>query len=155
MIGIPGVVDPFSVLNLSKSIKQKIDNLISEKDTNGDNTLSIKESGVPEDIFDRIDKNVDGQAGRFEHVIAAHTRAHALNEIANYLITKKDTNGDGVLNVGELGVPEAIFARIDKNGDGQVGKAELNIAARTRAAINNMASDFLPDKASSNLDAIV
>jgi len=102
MIGIPGVGSPLSVLNLSKFIRQKIDNFVSERDTNGDNTLSIRESGVPEDILDRVDTNSDGQAGRFEHVIAAHTRAHAVNERINHLISKKDTNGDRVLNVEEL-----------------------------------------------------
>jgi len=137
MIGIPGVGSPLSVLNLSKFIRQKIDNFVSERDTNGDNTLSIRESGVPEDILDRVDKNSDGQAGRFEHVIAAHTRAHAVNERINHLISKKDTNGDRVLNVEELGVPKDIFAKIDKNGDGQVDRVELNIAAHDRAhAVN-------------------
>ncbi len=155
MSNIPAVSNLFSALSPSNFVKQKMGNVISEIVANGVNKLSTKESVAPKDRVDRIDKIGDDQAGRFERIFAAHTRAHAVNEIANYIISKKDTNGDGVLNVGELGVPKDIFDRIDKNGNGQAGRVELSIAARTRAAINNIASDFLPDKASSNLDAIV
>ena len=216
MIGIPGVGNPLSVLNLSKLIKQKVDNLISEKVTNGDNALNIKESVAPKDRVDRIEKIGDDQAGRFERferIFAAHTRAHAVNEMAsrlmsvqdtngdgvlnvgefgvpkdtfdkidknsdgqvgkaeintafhariqaiseriNHLISKKDTNGDGMLNVEELGVPEDVFDKIDKNGDGQAGRVELSIAARTHAALNNMISEILPPEKSSKLDATV
>ncbi|MFQ5688101.1 MAG: EF-hand domain-containing protein [Candidatus Scalindua sp.] len=155
MNGITTVSNPFSSLNPSKFIKHKIDNLINERDTNGDNTLSIKELGVPKDIFDRIDKNGDGQAGRFELNIAARSRVHTVNERTNHLISKKDTNGDGVLNVGELGVPETVFDRIDKNGNGQVGRVELNIAARSRIHAVNERTNHLISKKDTNGDGVL
>ncbi len=164
-------------LSHAKSIEHRLNRFVSKKDTNGDSALSIKELGIGKDAFDRIDKNGDGQAGKFELVMAAHNRAkgmldtgksdvpinvfdmidkngdgkvdkigldiadhsrdEAINEKGNKLISKKDTNGDGVLNIGELGVPEAAFKRIDKNGDGQVGIGELNIAARNNIAAQN------------------
>ncbi len=127
----------FFGLNQAKSIERKLNNFISKKDTNGDNTLSIRELGARKGVFDRIDKNGDGQASKFELIIAAHKRAHAGNEKANQLISKKDTNGDGVLNIGEFGAPEKAFNRIDKNGDGQIGSGELNVAARDRAHAGN------------------
>ncbi len=166
-------------LNQAKSIEHKLNRFVSKKDTNGDNALSIRELGIGKDVFDRIDKNGDGQIGKFELVMAAHNRANgaldtgksdvpinifdridkngdgkvdkvgldiadhsradAVNERTNRLLSKKDTNGDGVLNIGELGVPEAAFKRIDRNGDGQVGIGELNIDARNKIAIHNRA----------------
>ena len=104
MNNITAVSNPFSGLNPSRFINHKVNNFISERDTNGDNALSIKESGVPKNIFDRIDKNGDGQVGRLELNIAARARVHAVNERTNHLISEKDSNGDGVLGVGELGV---------------------------------------------------
>ncbi len=148
----------FSALNPSMLIKKKVASLVTEVVASGVKALNTKESVAPKDRVDRIDKHVDDQAGRFERIFAAHTRAHAVNEMADYIISKKDTNGDGVLNVGELGVPKDIFDKIDKNGDEQVGRVELNIAAHARAAINkinNMVSDILPDEESSKLDTTV
>ena len=40
--------------------------LIKEKDTDSDRMLSAEELGAPENVFDRIDKNDDGQADRVE-----------------------------------------------------------------------------------------
>ena len=151
MNSITAVSNLFSGLNLSKLIRLKTDSLI-----NGVNALD-KQSGIPKGGVDRIEKIGDDQVSRFERIFAAHTRAHAVNEMANYLISKKNSNGGGVLNVGGSGVPKDIFDKIDKNSDGQVGRVELSIAARARAyaAFKNIISDILPDKASSKLDAIV
>ena len=126
--------------------------LISEVVTDGVKALNTKESVAP---VGRIDKHVDGQAGRFERIFAAHTRAHAVDEMVSHLMSKKDTNGDGMLNIEELGVSEDVFAKIDKNGDGLAGRAELSIAARTHAALNNMISEILPPEKASKLDATV
>jgi Ca2+-binding EF-hand superfamily protein len=146
-------------LNHYRLINRNVNDLISAKNTNDDNALSIDELGVSKDSFDRIDKNGDGQVGRIElniaahtRINAAHTRINAVNEMTSNLISEKDTNSDGVLGAEELGVPEDIFDRIDKNGDGQAGRFELNIAAR--AAINNRSNHILPVEAPSNLDAI-
>ncbi len=134
-------------LNQAKSIEQKLNRFISKKDTNSNNALSIKELGVSKDVFDRIDKNGDSQVDKFEIIIAAHNSAHAANEKTNQLINKKDTNGDGVLNAGELGVPEKAFNRIDKNSDGQIGSGELNVAARNRIhAVNERISHLISKK---------
>lgn len=137
------------------AVNEMASHLMSKKDTNGDGVLNVGELGVPKDIFAKTDKNGDGQVGKAELNIAAHARIHAINERTNHLITKKDTNGDGMLNVGELGVPEDIFAKIDKNGDGKLGRVELNIAARTHAALNNMISEIVPPEKASKLDATV
>ena len=145
----------FATHTRAHAVNEMASHLMSKKDTNGDGVLNVGELGVPEDIFNRIDKNGDGQVGKAELNKAVHARIQAISERTNHLISKKDTNGDGVLNVGELGVPEDIFDKIDKNGDGQADRVELNIAARTHAAINNIISEILPLEASSKLDATV
>ncbi len=141
--------------NRIHAVNERINHLISKKDTNGDGALDAGELGVPEKAFNRIDKNGDGQIGSGELNIAARNRIHAVNERIRHLIGKKDTNGNGVLDIGELGIPKDVFDRIDKDGNGQVGKFELNAAAHARAAINNLLGDILPDKEPSKLDATV
>ncbi len=134
-------------LNRAKSFEHKLNNFFSKRDTNGDNALSIRELGVSKDAFDRIDKNGDGQTGKFELIIAAHKRAQAVNEKTNLLINKNDTNGDGALGAGEFDIPEKAFNRIDKNGDGQISSGELNIAARNRIhAVNERISHLISKK---------
>ncbi len=129
-------------LNHAKSIEHKLNRFISKKDTNGDNALGIKELGVRKDVFDRIDKNGDGQADKFELIMAAHKRAHAVNEKTNQVSNKKDTSGDGVWSTGEL-------------GDVQVGRGELNIAARNRIHAVNKRINHLISKKDSNGNGVL
>ncbi len=145
----------FAAHTRAHAVDEMVSHLMSKNDTNGNGVLNIGELGVSKDIFDKIDKNSDGQVGKAEINTAFHARIQAISERTNHLITKQDTNGDGMLNVGELGVPEDVFAKIDKNGDGQAGRVELSIAARTHAALNNMISEILPPEKSSKLDATV
>ena len=76
-------------LNQAKSTESKLSKFISKKDTNGDNGLTIKELGVGKDIFDRIDKNSDGQVDKFEIIIAAHARA-AINNLLGDILPNKE-----------------------------------------------------------------
>lgn len=145
----------FAAHTRAHAVNEMVSHLMSVKDINGDGVLNVGELGVPKDVFDKIDKNSDGQIGKAEINTAFHARIQAMSERTNHLISKKDTNGDGMLNVGELGVPEEIFNKIDKNGDGQADRVELSIAARTHAALNNMISEILPPEKSSKLDATV
>ena len=145
--------------NRSDAVDETLNQLLSKKDTNGDGLLNIGELGVPEVAFKRIDKNGDGQVGIGElnidarNKIAANNRAHAVNERISHLLSKKDTNGNGSLDAGELGMPKDVFGKIDRDGNGQVGRRELNVAAHARAAINNLLGDILPNKEPSKLDA--
>ncbi len=147
--------------NRSDAVDERINQLLSKKDTNGDGLLNIGELGVPEVAFKRIDKNGDGQVGIGElnidarNDIATKNHIRAVNERISHLLSKKDTNGNGVLDIGELGMSKDVFDKIDKNGNSQVGRLELNVAAHARAAINNLLSDILPNKEPSKLDATV
>ena len=145
----------FAAHTRAHAVDEMVSHLMSKKDTNGDGVLNVGELGVPKDIFDKIDKNSDGQVGKAEINTAFHARIQAISERTNHLIARKDTNGDGMLNIEELGVSEKLFAKIDKNGDGLAGRAELSIAARTHAAFNNMISEILPPEKASKLDATV
>ncbi len=141
------------------AVDERINQLLSKKDTNGNGSLDAGELGVPEAAFKRIDKNGDGQVGIGElnidarNKIAARNRVDAVNERISHLLSKKDTNGNGLLDAGELGIPKDVFNKIDKDGNGQVGRYELNAAARARAAINNLLGNILPNKEPSKLDA--
>jgi len=141
------------------AVDERINRLLSKKDTNGDGALNIGEMGVPEAAFKRIDKNGDGQVGIGElnidarNKIAAHNRAHAINERISHLLSTKDANGNGSLDAGELGMSKDVFDKIDKDHNGQVGRLELTAAAHARAAINNLLGDILPNKEPSKLDA--
>jgi Ca2+-binding EF-hand superfamily protein len=146
----------FAAHTRAHAVDEMVSHLMSKKDTNGGRSvLNVGELGVPKDIFDKIDKNSDGQVGKAEINTAFHARIQAISERTNHLIARKDTNGDGMLNIEELGVSEKLFAKIDKNGDGLAGRAELSIAARTHAALNNMISEILPPEKASKLDATV
>jgi uncharacterized protein (DUF2141 family) len=145
----------FAAHTRAHAVNEMASHLMSKKDTNGDGVLNVGELGIPKDVFGKIDKNSDGQAGKAEINTAFHARIQAMSERTNHLISKKDTNGDGMLNVGELGIPKDVFDKIDKNGDGQASRVELSIAARTHAALNNMISEILPPEESSKLDATV
>ncbi len=145
----------FAAHTRANAVDKMVSHLMSKKDTNGDGMLNAEEFGVPKEAFDKIDKNGDGQVAKAELNTAFHARIQAISERTNHLITKKDTNGDGMLNVEELGVSEKLFSKIDKNGDGLAGRAELSIAARTHAALNNMISEIVPPEKASKLDATV
>ena len=141
------------------AVNEKLNQLLSKKDTNGNGSLDAGELGVPEVAFKRIDKNGDGQVGIGElnidarNKIAARNRVDAVNERISHLLSKKDTNGNGSLDAGELGMSKDVFDRVDKDHNGQVGRLELNVAAHARAAINNLLGDILPNKEPSKLDA--
>jgi len=70
--------------------------LISEVVTDGVKALNTKEPVAP---VGRIDKHVDGQAGRFERIFAAHTRAHAAfnNMISEILPPEKASKLDATV----------------------------------------------------------
>ncbi|MFC1761721.1 hypothetical protein ACFL6U_06540 [Planctomycetota bacterium] len=69
-------------------------------------------------------------------------RTPHLERMADKLIEHKDANGDGTLNVTELGGPESSFARIDTNANGQVDKAEL-VAHTPRPMFNHIAAHMI------------
>ncbi|MCR4345445.1 MAG: hypothetical protein NUV44_11925, partial [Candidatus Scalindua sp.] len=143
------------------TVDERINQLLSKKDTNGNGSLDAAELGVPEAAFKRIDKNGDGQVVIGElnidarDKIAARNRVDAVNERISHLLSKKDTNGNGSLDAGELGMSKDVFNKIDKDGNGQVGRYELNDSARARAAINDLLGNILQDKKYSKLDATV
>jgi len=69
------------------------------------------------------------------------------------LIQGKDTDGDGALNAGELGVSEDMFAGIDKNEDGQAGGEELCVFL-SKARLNHKASNVIENR-DTNGDAVL
>ena len=68
--------------------------LISEVVTDGVKALNTKEPVAP---VGRIDKHVDGQAGRFERIFAVHTRAAFNNMISEILPPEKASKLDATV----------------------------------------------------------
>lgn len=62
-----------------------------------DGMLNIEELGVSEKLFAKIDKNVDGQAGRFERIFAARTHAAFNNMISEILPPEKASKLDATV----------------------------------------------------------
>ncbi|MFC1633811.1 hypothetical protein ACFL5Z_03145 [Planctomycetota bacterium] len=85
-------------------------------------------------LIARRDIKMDGMEIR--HGLPPILDYHKINQKTTNLIQHKDTNGDRVLNVDELGVSEKIFAKIDRKEDGQADRRELN-AFFARVYINH------------------
>lgn len=98
-------------------------NVIKASDNDGDGVLNAEELGVPQQIFEALDKNSDGQADKSE-LLRSYPVAYFNNEITR-IIANSDADGDGFLTADELGMSEELFARTDTNGDEQASSEEL------------------------------
>lgn len=115
-------------------------NMIKDKDADGDEALNVKELGLPEDIFTKIDTDGDGNASRTE--LNTYYPISKIDIPTLGLIKNNDANGDKLLTAEELGVSEDVFAKIDTSGDGKTDREELN-AAHPLSALSKSYKDIL------------
>jgi Ca2+-binding EF-hand superfamily protein len=106
-------------INYQKMVEQMLD----DKDTNGDGALSIEEISMPDEAFAKIDKNEDGLADKNE--LKAFFPMAQFDRIATEILNEKDANGDGVLTPNEINMPHEAFEKADTNADGKLDKKEL------------------------------
>jgi len=125
-------------------------NMIKDKDADGDNALNVKELGLPEDIFTKIDTDGDGNASRDELNIYYPISKTDIPTL--HLIKNKDTDGDKLLTAEELGIAKEDFSRIDTNSDGKTDRDELNAAHPLSAQITSHKNilDMYKDKEDSH-----
>ncbi len=114
-------------INYQKMVEQ----MLEDRDTNGDGALSIEEISMPDEAFAKIDKNEDGLADKDE-LKAFFPRAQ-FDRIATEILAEKDANGDGVLTANEINIPQEAFEKADTNADGKLDKKELTDFAASKA----------------------
>jgi len=78
--------------NRAQAVNERISHLLSKKDTNGNGSLDAEELGMPKDVFNKIDKDHNGQVGRYELNAAARARA-AINNLLSDLLPNKEPSG--------------------------------------------------------------
>lgn len=127
--------------------------IISNKDADGDGSLSIEEFGTSDKIFSEIDtdgdslltndelqKHFDSKKAEMETLLSSRSALNALsNQSAlqlpdvNEMISNRDEDGDGALSTEEFGAPEEIFSEIDTDGDGVINAEELQADMENRS----------------------
>ncbi|MHC4606448.1 MAG: EF-hand domain-containing protein [Planctomycetota bacterium] len=129
---------------LEQTFGTQVENLIREKDADGDGALSISELPLPEGEFQRIDADGDGLLQPPE-LVGEMARQHAAQQRGGFIRSQilrnvgqvfgeRDIDGDGMLSPEELSVPAEAFQQIDANGDGFVEPAEMAQVMRERIA---------------------
>jgi Ca2+-binding EF-hand superfamily protein len=120
--------------------------IIQDKDADGDGALSVDEMGISEEAFAKLDANEDGLLDQSELESGLPELGKTI--WAERMIQDKDADGDGVLSVDEMGIPEETFARLDANEDGLLDQSELeshlpevNEALRAQRMMQNMDTD--------------
>jgi len=109
----------FSVRRLDEAVT----GLIGRKDENGDRVLSVEELGVSDEAYQVIDKDKNNEIDRAE--LNRFLPEYTLANRAKRLIDAKDSNGNQVLSMEEMGVPGKVFENIDTDGDGQASIDEI------------------------------
>lgn len=110
-------------------LRQEATKVIENNDTDGDGVLSAEELGVPEEVFEALDTNGDGQADKTEFI--DNYREAYLEHLSTRLIENNDADGDGVLSRDELGASQNIlFVETQTNGDELLDREELQAFIR-------------------------
>jgi hypothetical protein len=140
-----------SSVSQDDSLSELIAQRIAESDTNGDEALSLEESGIEEELFSSMDSDSDGLLTSSE--VLAYIESMKLDmtgaappstaSIAKDLIESLDTDEDGALSLEGSGASEEKFNAADTNEDGIVTQDELEAAMQNgliAMAPGNMAS---------------
>ena len=129
---------------------------VAEKDQDGDEALSLEESGLEEELFSTMDSDSDGLVTSSE--ILAYIQTMFTERpgppppppTAEELITALDADGDGGLSLEESGASQEQFDAADTNQDGIVSQAELE-AAFLNGQASMPAGDMMSVAAASQL----
>lgn len=117
--------------NLEDLIAQQL----AEADQDGDEALSLEESGMEEELFSTMDSDGDGLVTSSEILAYIQTMFTERPSpppppppSAEDMISALDADGDGGLSLEESGASQEQFDAADTNQDGIVSQAELEAA---------------------------
>ena len=108
---------------LGINYQKMIQTILRSRDQDGDGSLSIEEMSIPKEAFTKIDEDQDGLVDMDE--LKTFFPMAELDRIATDIIAERDTNGDGLLTMDEVKMPDELFEKMDQNADGKLDKNEL------------------------------
>jgi Ca2+-binding EF-hand superfamily protein len=109
--------------SMAMNYQKMLEQMLHNRDQDGDGALNIEESSMPDEVFARIDTNEDGLADKEE--LKAFFPMAQYDRAATDFIAEKDANADDVLTMDEVNLPQELFNKMDTNADGQLDKKEL------------------------------
>lgn len=128
--------------DIQSQIEEMVSNFVSDKDTDGDGSLTQDESGMDDEMFASIDTDGDGvlsleelqsdmqnQMGNDPRMMGGGPPPPPpeadFEDMASTIISDEDADGDGVLSLDETEFDEDKFAEIDTDGDGYLSQEEI------------------------------
>lgn len=115
-----------------------VNEMISNRDEDGDGALSEEEFGADEEVFSSIDSDGDGLISAEELQADMESRTQEFQSQmsrgmdgippppkAEDLVSELDEDEDGSLSSEEFGASEEVFSSIDTNEDGVISAEEL------------------------------
>ncbi len=97
--------------------------IMNNKDTDGDGYLSGDELNISQENFEKIDRNADGKVGELE--LNAAKRYIARQQLAEVAFSVMDTDENGLLSNEEIAMKEKNFSVVDSNNDEYLDLDEL------------------------------
>jgi Ca2+-binding EF-hand superfamily protein len=119
------------------ALAQPFQGAMTRADANGDGAITKEEAlEARRTMFDRIDRNADGQIDATERE-ALRARIAATANVASSAVVlraqRMDEDGDGLVTLDEFMAETPMFDRIDQNGDGVASADEIATAQRFMA----------------------
>lgn len=101
--------------------------LIQSMDANGDGRLQLSEFSGPRHVFERLDRDGDGNIteAELESGLLAMQAAEHREKLVARMLERLDADGDRELTANELGVSKSSIVRSDRNGNGALDRSEL------------------------------
>lgn len=119
---------------------------VSEKDTDGDDLLTLEEAGIDSDQFSNADTDGDGSLSVEEiqadvdsrkldmqgmvGELSVSMQSGGAENLAQSILSDKDEDGDGSLSLDESGLDEELFSAFDADGDGTLSSEEISEAVK-------------------------
>ncbi len=108
---------------LGINYQKMIQIMLHNRDENSDGSLSFEEISIPKAALAKIDEDQDELTDPEE--LKAFFPMAEFDRIAVDIIAERDVNGDGVLSMNEVKMPDELFGKMDQNADGKLDKNEI------------------------------
>jgi len=125
------------VQSLKANRHNHLEKLFQRADKNGDGQISRDEWSRRPRAFDRLDQNHDGFISREEAQTAVRRRARNKRRFAEKALQRLDKNNDGQISRDEWVRNPKAFDRLDGNHDGVITREELAAGRRHSRATEN------------------